>query len=211
MNFALLKKLFFYLGGWKMKKKIVGLGVVVTLIVIMLGSYIKNQIEASEAISEQAVSYEMNLDQKTGLGKGQIAPDFTVQTLTGETFTLSELKGKKVVLNFWASWCPPCKKEMPHLQKYYEEDAEEDNAIIVGVNITHAERSMDPINTVQQFVDSFDLTFPIPLIEEEGVDKLYQIITIPSTFMIDTEGRIQHQIIGPLDQEALREYVKSLN
>lgn len=189
----------------------IGLVIVMALVIIMLGTYIKNQIEANEAISEQAVSYEMNLDQEQGLEAGQIAPDFTLQTLTGETFTLSELKGKKVILNFWASWCPPCKKEMPHLQKYYEEDAEEDNAVIVGVNITHAERSVDQMKTVQQFVDSFNLTFPIPLMKEEGVDKIYQIITIPSTFMIDTEGRVQHQIVGPLDQEALRDYVKSLD
>lgn len=194
-----------------MKKKAIGLGIVMVLVVIMLGSYIKKQIEASEAISEQAVTYEMNLDQVEGLGKGQIAPNFTLQTLTGETFTLSDLKGKKVVLNFWASWCPPCKKEMPHLQKYHEKNAQEDNAVIVGVNMTHRERSMDQIKNVQQFVDSFDLTFPIPLMEEEGVDKLYKIITIPSTFMIDTEGRIQRQILGPLDQEALRDYVKELD
>ncbi|HWK21931.1 MAG TPA: TlpA disulfide reductase family protein [Ureibacillus sp.] len=194
-----------------MKKKAIGLVIVMALVVIMLGSYIKNQIEASESLSEQAVSYEMNLDQQEGLAKGQIAPDFTLQTLDGETFTLSKLKGKKVVLNFWASWCPPCKEEMPELQKYYEKYAKEDNAIIIGVNITHAERSMNEMKTVQQFVDSFDLTFPIPLMEEEGVDKLYEILTIPSTFMIDTEGRIQNQIVGPLNQKSLRDYVKRLN
>ena len=194
-----------------MKKKLIGLGVVMALVIIMLGTYIKNQIEASEAISEQAVSYEMNLNQEEGLQKGQIAPDFTLQTLAGETLTLSDLKGKKVILNFWASWCPPCKKEMPHLQNYYEKEATEDNAVIVAVNITHSESSMDRVKTVQQFVDGFDLTFPIPLMEEKGVDKLYQIITIPSTFMIDTEGRIQHHILGPLDQEALGDYVESLD
>jgi len=194
-----------------MKKKAIGLTVVLVLVVIMLGSYIKDQIEASEAISGQAVSYEMNLDQDEGLQKGQIAPNFTLQTLDGKTFTLAELKGKKVVLNFWASWCPPCKEEMPHLQKYYEQEAEKDNAVIVAVNITHAEREMDQVKTVQQFVDSFGLTFPIPLMEEEGVDQLYQIISIPSTFMIDTEGRIQHQIVGPLNRESLKEYVSSLD
>ena len=194
-----------------MKKKAIGLGMVMALIVIMLGTYIKDRIEASEAISEQAVSYEMNLDQDEGLAKGQIAPNFTLQTLNGEKFTLSELKGKKVVLNFWATWCPPCKKEMPHLQKYYEEDAKEDNAIIVAVNLTHTERSLDEIKTVEQFVESYDLTFPIPLMEENGVDKLYQIMTIPSTFMIDSEGRIQHHIVGPLDQKAIKEYVNSLD
>ena len=194
-----------------MKKKAIGLGVVMVLVVIMLGTYIKDQIEASEAISEQAVSYEMNLDQVEGLEKGQIAPDFTLETLSGEPLTLSELKGKKVILNFWASWCPPCKKEMPHLQKYYQEEAKEENAIIVAVNLTHTERSLDEIKTVQQFVDSYELSFPIPLMKEKGVDRLYQIMTIPSTFMIDSTGRIQHHIVGPLDQEAIRDYVKSLD
>ncbi|QCR31559.1 peroxiredoxin [Lysinibacillus sp. SGAir0095] len=194
-----------------MKKKAIGLGVVMVLVVIMLGTYIKDQIEASEAISEQAVSYEMNLDQVEGLEKGQIAPDFTLETLSGEPLTLSELKGKKVILNFWASWCPPCKKEMPHLQKYYQEEAKEENAVIVAVNLTHTERSLDEIKTVQQFVDSYELSFPIPLMKEKGVDRLYQIMTIPSTFMIDSTGRIQHHIVGPLDQEAIRDYVKSLD
>ena len=194
-----------------MKKKAIGLIVVLALVVIMLGTYIKDQIEASEAISGQAVSYEMSLDQEEGLQKGQIAPNFTLQTLDGKTFTLAELKGKKVVLNFWASWCPPCKEEMPHLQKYYEQEAQKDNAVIVAVNITHAEREMNQVKTVQQFVDSFGLTFPIPLMEKEGVDQLYQIISIPSTFMIDTEGRIQHQIVGPLNRESLKEYVSSLD
>lgn len=194
-----------------MKKKAIGLIIVMALVAIMLGTYIKDQIEASEAISEQAVSYEMNLNQDEGLAKGQIAPNFTLQTLSGETLTLSELKGKKVVLNFWASWCPPCKKEMPHLQKYYEDEASEDNAVIVAVNLTHTERSLDEMKTVEQFVESFELTFPIPLMKEKGVDKLYQIMTIPSTFMIDAEGRIQHHIVGPLDQAAIRDYVKSLD
>ncbi|MCM3386509.1 redoxin domain-containing protein [Ureibacillus chungkukjangi] len=194
-----------------MKKKAIGLVVVMALVVIMLGTYIKDQIEASEAISEQAVSYEMNLDQEEGLAKGQIAPDFTLKTIAGESVTLSELKGKKVVLNFWATWCPPCKKEMPHLQKYYKEDAKEDNVEIIAVNLTHTERSLNAIKTVQQFVESYNLTFPIPLMEEQGVDKLYQIITIPSTFMIDSEGRIQYHIVGPLDQDTIGEYVESLD
>lgn len=189
-----------------MKKKM-GLVIVMVLVVIMLGTYIKNQIEASKAINENAIGYEMNLD-KEGLEKGQLAPDFTLNTLDGKSLTLSDLKGKKVVLNFWASWCPPCKEEMPHLQEYYEKYAEEDNVEIVGVNLTHTDGSIEKI---QQFVDSFELTFPIPLMEEAGVDQLYQVLTIPSTFMIDTEGRIQHHIVGPLDQDALRDYIEKLN
>lgn len=190
-------------------RKSIGLIIVMMLVVIMLGGYIKNQIDAQNAISENALGYEMDLETKeTGIQKGQVAPDFTLPTLSGESLTLSDLKGKKVILNFWATWCPPCKEEMPHLQAYYEEAAKEENVEIVAVNLTTTDGSIDKI---QQFIDSFNLTFPILLMEEEGVNQTYEILTIPSTFMIDTKGRIQHQIVGPLDQDALSEYVESLD
>ena len=199
----------FVRGGWLPMKKGIGLLIVIALIAIMVGSYIKKQIEASEEINDYALGYEMDIENnESGVKKGQIAPDFTLSTLSGETVTLSELKGKKVILNFWATWCPPCKKEMPHLQDYYDDYAEEENVEIVGVNLTYSDGSLD---NIQKFVDSYKLTFPILLMEEEGVNQTYQVLTIPSTFMIDKEGRIQRHIVGPLDQEALSHYVKELN
>lgn len=201
----------------KMKKSMMGLIFVLALIAIMLGGYIKNQIEASETVNEQAQikGYEVDLNKtETGIKKGQMAPDFTLQTLSGETLTLSDLKGKKVLLNFWATWCPPCKKEMPDLQDYYENFAKEENVEIVAVNLTHTEGSMtmnESVETVRLFADSYDLTFPIPLMEEDSISKNYQVITIPSTFMIDTEGRIQRQILGPINVESIHEYVSQLD
>lgn len=187
-------------------KKMIGLIIIMVLVVIMLTTYIKNQVDNSKEIDENAIGYEIDLE-KEGLEKGQLAPDFTLKTLSGETFHLSDLKGKKVVLNFWATWCPPCKIEMPHLQEYHEQYAKEEDFVIVGVNLTHTEVSKEK---VKQFVDSYELTFPILLMEEKGVDDLYQILTIPSTFMIDSEGRIQNHIVGPLDQNKLEEYVSNL-
>lgn len=192
-----------------MKKKVISLVIIMLLVAIMLGTYIKNHIEASKAIDENRLGYEMDLENaEVGIKKGQIAPDFTLNTLSGEAITLSELRGKKVILNFWATWCPPCKEEMPHLQEYYEEYAEEDNVEIIAVNLTYTDGSMDK---VQQFVDSFELTFPIPLMDVEGINQTYQILTIPSTFMIDTEGRIQNNILGPLNQDLIRDYVLNLD
>jgi peroxiredoxin len=201
-----MEKEFFYRGEWKMKKKIIGLSIVMILVAIMVGTYIKKQIDASEAISENALGYEMELEE--GLERGQIAPDFTLETLSGESVTLSELKGKKVILNFWATWCPPCKEEMPHLQEYYEKNADKENVEIVAVNLTYSDGSKE---TVQQFIDSYELTFPTLLMEEEGLDTTYEVLTIPSTFMIDSKGRIQHHIVGPLNQEALQKYVGNLD
>lgn len=87
----------------------------------MLGTFINQQLKKTEAIAQ--VGYEEDLTKEEGLQKGAMAPDFTLETLTGEKVTLSDLKGKKVILNFWATWCPPCRAEMPHLQTYYEDYA----------------------------------------------------------------------------------------
>ena len=191
-------------------KKNIGIIIVLALVVTMLGSYIKKEIDKSNAISEQAKGYEVTLGEEVGLEKNQLAPDFTLFDLEGKDVTLSDLRGKRVVLNFWATWCPPCEAEMPHMQKYYEKFAKEDNVEIVGVNLMYA-HAQEKVERVEQFVDSYDITFPILYEIDGSVASQYEILTIPSTYMIDTEGRIQKQIIGPLDLETLRDNVKQLN
>ncbi|ATP39102.1 thiol-disulfide oxidoreductase [Solibacillus sp. R5-41] len=183
-------------------KKNIGIVIVIALVLVMVGTYIKKEIEASNAINENAIGTEV------GTEKGQLAPDFTLRTLDGEKMTLSDLRGKRVVLNFWATWCPPCEAEMPHMQKYYEKYAKEDNVEIVGVNLTY---EREKVERVEQFVESYNITFPILLEPDASVAKKYKFVTIPATFMIDTEGKIQKQISGPLDLDTLRENVKSLD
>ena len=187
-------------------KKNIGLVVVLALVVIMLGTFIKQQMEKNEAISLAA--YEVDWTQKEGLEKGQIAPNFTLETLTGEQVTLADYKGKKVILNFWATWCPPCRTEMPHFQDFYEEYADQENVVILAANATYNDKGA---NHVQKFVNSFDLTFPILLMPDDSIFKRYEILALPSTFMIDTEGRIQYHITGALDKKAIREYVNKLD
>lgn len=190
-------------------KKVLGALVIIALVGIMLGSFIKNKVEEEKkkALDNQPAAQEVSLNSEIGIGEGKKAPDFTLQTLDGESVTLSELQGKKVILNFWATWCPPCKSEMPYFQDYYEKYAEEDNVEIVAVNLTF----QDKVDNVEAFVNGNGLTFPILLMEEPGINNTYKIVSIPSTFMIDTNGIIQKQIIGPLDEEALRNYVSKLD
>lgn len=189
-----------------MNKKLIGKIIVLALIVIMLGTYIKQQIDKSEAV--QSTGYEVELTDETGVKKGQIAPDFTLQTLEGETVKLSNYKGKKVVINFWATWCNPCRTEMPGMQKYYEKRAEQDNVEILALNLTYDDQNADH---VQNFVDSYNLTFPIVLQDNDLLVNTYEVLTIPSSFFIDTEGRVQKQVAGVLNQEKLIHYISQLN
>lgn len=186
-------------------KKNIGLLLVLILIVIMLSTYIKQQIERSQQIKAETIGREVEL---VGAEKGKFAPDFTLSTIDGQSVSLTDYKGKKVILNFWASWCPPCKVEMPHMQQYYQKYAKQDNVVILAANLSYTDGSKDK---VQQFVDSFDITFPILMMNNKKVVQLYDIISLPTTFIIDTDGRIQHKIVGPLDQKTIKEYVQGVN
>ncbi|MEE3807496.1 redoxin domain-containing protein [Lysinibacillus fusiformis] len=194
-------------------KKNIGLLIVVLLVIAMIGTYVRQQINEERAIEKSALGKDME-ELKTGLKKGDIPPDFTLTSLDGEDITLSDLRGKKVVLNFWATWCPPCKAEMPHMQSFYDEYAKEKNVEIIAVNLTSAERDVTAdakVDTVMTFRDSFELTFPILLDPDNDAGLDYQIITIPTTYFIDSNGYIQRAIRGPMDVDMLNDYVDALD
>ncbi|MGD6964025.1 TlpA disulfide reductase family protein [Fictibacillus phosphorivorans] len=144
---------------------------------------------------------------KTGVKEGDLAPDFTLNTLDGKEVKLSDFQGKKVVLNLWASWCPPCKAEMPHMQTYYEKNKDKENVEILAVNLTTMEKDQSKIKT---FVDDYGLTFPIPLDESGDIGITFEGFSIPTTYMIDTKGVIQKRIVGPMNEEFLSDMVTRL-
>ncbi|MGE7910966.1 redoxin domain-containing protein [Lysinibacillus xylanilyticus] len=194
-------------------KKNIGLLIVVLLVAAMIGTYVKQQIDKDREIETTSLGKEMD-ERKVGLKNGDTPPDFTLTSLDGKDVTLSELRGKKVVLNFWATWCPPCKAEMPHMQNYYEQYAKKDNVEIIAVNLTQAERDITDdakVDSVMTFRDSFDLTFPILLDPKNSAGEDYQILTIPTTYFIDSNGYIQRAIKGPMNVEMLKQYVEALD
>lgn len=138
----------------------------------------------------------------------KIAPDFTLETLDGGTLTLSDLKGKKVFLNFWATWCHYCLEEMPAMQQMY--DKYSDELVIIGLNTTGAETSVDE---VKPFVEQMGITFPIVLDKDlEVTYNKYQAFALPTTFFINTEGVVQFKKhVGPMTFEQMEEKFNELD
>ncbi|MBS4189411.1 TlpA family protein disulfide reductase [Bacillus sp. FJAT-49705] len=138
-----------------------------------------------------------NDDRLSGLSVGLKAPDFELKNLKGETVKLSDYKGQKVMLNFWATWCPPCKAEMPDMQKFYTESG--DNIAILAINI-------DPEYDVAGFAKELGLDFTILLDDQDKVNTVYKILTIPTTFFIDENGIITHKHLSSMSIETMRKY-----
>jgi len=149
----------------------------------------------------QAMEQEEKPDNLPGLKIGGKAPDFALKNVAGETVKLSDFQGKKVLLNFWATWCPPCKEEMPDMEKFYQSAGED--VVILAVNI-------DPQYNVSKFISEMGLTFPILLDEKDEVNSLYQVLTIPTTYFIDEEGIIRHKYISAMTEEIMKQYVEDM-
>jgi cytochrome c biogenesis protein CcmG, thiol:disulfide interchange protein DsbE len=138
--------------------------------------------------------------------KGFLAPDFTLETTDGEQITLSSLRGRPVVLNFWASWCPPCKAEMPALQRVYQ-GYQDKGLVVLGVDGTYQDDPQEALN----FLKSKGLSFPVVFDDQGQVASLYAVHSLPTTFFIDSQGMIQEVIVGgPMAEALLRVRVDQL-
>lgn len=186
-------------------KKLVGLGLVLCLVIIATATFVTGQLEQT-TYTTATTGKEVELVSGE-LQQGKLAPDITLPTLDGQQQSLQQLKGKNVIVNFWATWCPPCRAEMPAMQRYYDNYAQKHNVEILAVNLTKSDRGIDHI---QQFVEQYHLSFPVLLDEQEVVSKRYAAISIPTTYIIDADGRIRHTIVGPVDEKMLNEFVGAL-
>lgn len=132
------------------------------------------------------------------------AQDFTLVDLEGNKVSLSDLKGKKVFLNFWATWCPPCKAEMPEIEKIYQETKDSD-LVILAVEIG------EPLDTVKTFIDDNNYNFKVLLDSNQEIATAYGITAIPTSFFIDEQGNIVSQKIGAMTYDEMKEYIDTLN
>lgn len=155
--------------------------------------------ESHEFIEKDDVFQE----EMEGTEVGDIAPDFKLETLDGEEIRLSDFLGERVVLNFWATWCGPCKDEMPDIQRL----SEDRDVTVLAVNLTYSE---DSIETVSEFTDEYGLEFPILLDEHSSVSQLFRIQPIPTTYMLDSNGKIQYKAFGAMDYEWMAQELEKI-
>lgn len=124
--------------------------------------------------------------------EGDLAPGFALPDLEGQMHGLDDLRGRVVVLNFWATWCPPCVQEMPSLQKLHEAlDAKGLSVVAVSVD--------ERFDDIVKFVETFDLTFTILHDEGMKVSRSYQTFKFPETYIIGRDGRIKSKVVGERD------------
>jgi len=122
--------------------------------------------------------------------EGALAPDFLLETLDGDELRFSDLRGKAVILNLWATWCEPCRKEMPQFVQAYEQ-YNDDGLEIVAMNVQESASIIEP------FVDDFGMEFPVALDKNGRVSDAYRILGLPVTYFIDREGVVRGVFQGP--------------
>ena len=138
--------------------------------------------------------------------EGFLAPDFTLDTLDEKKVTLSELRGKIVLINLWATWCPPCRAEMPALENAYEQ-YKDSGVLILGLNVTNQDSEKD----IPPFVKEFGLTFPILLDRDGSASALYQLRGLPTTFFVNRAGIIRTVVVGgPMNETFIRSKIEAL-
>ena len=172
---------------------LIGLGLgMVMLAAISVGSgYLFNRLAAS------AGSQSLQAPAQSSP-----APEFQLETLDGTSIKLADLRGRPVLINFWATWCGPCQQEMPLIEQYYQKY--KSDLVVLAVN------SAEPQTDVQTFVTNYNLTFPVLLDPDYKVEDLYRVRAFPTTFFVDKSGTIRYQQIGVLSEGQLVKYLAQL-
>ena len=138
--------------------------------------------------------------------QGFLATDFELKTSEGEAVSLSDLRGQAVLVNLWATWCPPCREEMQTIEKVYQEYRDQ-GFTVLAINMTY----QDDLSAVAPFVNKQALTFPILLDETGDVATAYQLRSLPSSYFIRRDGIINEVVIGgPMSEALLRTRIEDI-
>ncbi|MBM7577472.1 thiol-disulfide oxidoreductase ResA [Jeotgalibacillus terrae] len=159
------------------------------------------------AVLLAAVSYtiysSVTGDEKSLVRAGDQAPDFILEDLDGDTHQLSDYKGQGVFLNFWGTWCEPCKEEFPYMQKQYEVFKDQ-GVEVIAVNVGESEFK------VSNFANQFGLTFPVVRDVNSDVMDAYSIGPLPTTLLVNPDGEIEKVITGEMSEEMIVSYMNMI-
>lgn len=162
------------------------------------GGMIDNYAQG-ETVSVPGASAEKKTDQET-------APDFTMLDMDGNEVKLSDHKGKPVILNFWASWCPPCRSEMPGFENVYKEKGSDID--IMMVDLTDGFR--EDVLSSKEIIENSGYSFPVYFDSKGDGAKAYGVISIPSTFFINADGSLMGTHMGAMSEAQPRDYAEAL-
>ncbi|MCD7033318.1 thiol-disulfide oxidoreductase ResA [Metabacillus sp. GX 13764] len=147
--------------------------------------------------------YTNFIASKELVGKGSKAPDFMLTDMNGKTHQLSDYKGKGVFLNFWGTWCEPCKREMPYLDRQYEHYRSQ-GVEVLSVNISESNI------TVQNFIDQYQLSFPVMIDKDRQVLDAYGVNPLPTSFLIDKTGKVVKVYSGQLTERMTAQFMEQI-
>jgi thiol-disulfide isomerase/thioredoxin len=164
----------------------IGVGLIAIGIVLFL--LLNNPVALSEDFS--AVPAQVDF----------VSPKLDLEDLSGKPVSLDDYLGSVVLVNLWATWCPPCREEMPTLQKFYEKYKSED-FVLIAIN------QEEPLETVAPFVKEFGLTFPVWLDLDYQAEREFKTDSLPSSFVIDRTGRVRLIWFGGISKKNLEKYV----
>jgi len=176
-----------------------------TMYVILIAAVLAIGVIVTMTVFPREQSQQQSATRSSPL-IGKQAPDFTLPTLDGKEVSLSQFRGQPVLINFWATWCIPCRDEMPELVRAYEAHKSE-GFVVLGLNLTYS----DSVPGVQAFASEFNITFPV-LLDQEAVvaGKVYQIPGLPTSVFIKRDGTIERIQVGVMTGEQVDQYVEEI-
>lgn len=197
-----LNKLKLHLG---LIKKIGGAVLIISgLVMILSNAGVLNSIKKSVSYPVKNIQSENKTDSKETRTK---ASDFTLIDQYGRTHKLSDYKGKIVFINFWATWCPPCRGELPHIEDIFKEYSR-DNVVILGVTAPDIGNEGSE-GDITNFLKEYGYTFPVVFDRDGDVMDHYNIMAFPTTFVIDKEGYIYTKVVGAMDKEKMESLIEN--
>lgn len=181
---------------YKKRGSTLTLSALLLLLIALVVAIIFWPVEAS-ATNSSVPTAQNDIEATTLIHAGDVAPDFTVKMLDGSSVTLSQLRGKVVLISFWATWCPPCRQELSHLQKDVIDRFAGKELVVLPIS------RGEELKTVENFIDKMGYTFPVGLDGDQSIYKKYASNYIPRSVVVGKDGKVVYVAVG-YDEETAK-------